>query len=50
MAEKDLIMAGGRPRFEITPDVINKVETLAAQGLTQHQICSVLGYIKRNNM
>ena len=36
-------MKAGRPSFEITEDVIKKVEILAAQGLTHQQICSVLG-------
>lgn len=33
----------GRPRFEITPEIIKKVEVLAAQGLTNEQIAIVLG-------
>lgn len=33
----------GRPPLEITPELISKAEALAAQGLTQEQIASVLG-------
>lgn len=33
----------GRPPFEITEDVIKKVESLASQGLTKEQIARVLG-------
>jgi hypothetical protein len=33
----------GRPRFEITPEVCEKVENLASQGLTVDQIALVLG-------
>jgi len=33
----------GRPKFEITPDIIKRVETYAAQGLTQEQIARCLG-------
>lgn len=33
----------GRPAIEITPEMIKKAESLAAQGLTQEQIASVLG-------
>ena len=33
----------GRPKFEITTDLCKKAESLAAQGLTQQQIASVLG-------
>ena len=40
---KVLTMPAGRPPFEITEEVIRKVEALAAQGLTQEQICSVIG-------
>lgn len=36
-------MAGGRPRFEITPEVCKKAESLAAQGLAEYQIAAVLG-------
>jgi len=36
-------MAVGRPPFEITPEVIAKVEKLAAQGLAEYQIAAVLG-------
>ena len=35
--------AGGRPKFEITPEVCKKAESLAAQGLTLAQIARVLG-------
>lgn len=34
---------GGRPSFEITDEVLNKVEALAARGMTQEQICDCLG-------
>ncbi len=33
----------GRPKFEITPDIIKRVEVYAAQGLTQEQIARCLG-------
>ena len=33
----------GRPQFEVTEDVIKKVESLASQGLTLEQIARVLG-------
>ena len=33
----------GRPRFEVTPEVCEQVENLAAQGLTVDQIALVLG-------
>ena len=33
----------GRPKFEITKEVIEEVEALAAQGLSQEQIGSVIG-------
>jgi len=33
----------GRPPFEITPELLAKVEMLASQGLTQTQIASVIG-------
>lgn len=33
---------GGRPPFEITEDVLKKVETFAAQGLTREQIAHCL--------
>jgi len=36
-------MATGRPKFEITPDVCKKAETLAAQGLTLEQTAHTLG-------
>ena len=36
-------MGRGRPQFEITEDVIKKVESLASQGLTLDQIARVLG-------
>ena len=36
----------GRPRFEITPEVCEKVENLSAQGLTVEQISLVLGINK----
>jgi hypothetical protein len=34
---------GGRPPIEITDEILSKVETLAAQGLTKEQIASCLG-------
>lgn len=33
----------GRPKFEITKKIIKQVEKLAAQGLSQEQIGSVIG-------
>ena len=33
----------GRPRFEITPEILQKTEDLAAKGLTQEQISACLG-------
>ena len=33
----------GRPAFQITPEIIQKTERLAAQGLTQVQISACLG-------
>ena len=33
----------GRPAYEVTEDVIKKVESLASQGLTLEQIARVLG-------
>ena len=36
-------MPGGRPPIEITPELCNKAETLAAQGLTMEQIALTLG-------
>jgi len=36
-------VAIGRPPYEITPEVIAKVEKLAAQGLAEYQIAAVLG-------
>lgn len=33
----------GRPKFEITDEIIKKVEALAAQGLSLEQIASVIG-------
>ncbi len=34
---------GGRPPFEVNQKIIDKVEKLAAQGLAEYQIASVLG-------
>lgn len=34
---------GGRPAFEVTPEVLEKVETLANQGLWKKQIAAILG-------
>ena len=36
-------MAAGRPPFEITPKIIQQVEALAAQGLTDEEISLVIG-------
>ncbi len=36
-------MPGGRPKYEITPEITEKVEAYAAQGLTQEQIARCLG-------
>jgi len=36
-------MPGGRPPFEITPEIIERVEELAGQGLPKYQIAHVLG-------
>lgn len=33
----------GRPKFEINPDVIEKVESLAANGLTKEEVALCLG-------
>ena len=33
----------GRPKYEITPEIMEKVEAYAAQGLTQEQIARCLG-------
>jgi len=33
----------GRPKFQITEEIIKQVEELAAQGLSQEQIGSVIG-------
>ena len=37
-------MPGGRPKIEITPEICDKAEALAAQGLTRDQIADVLGF------
>ena len=37
----------GRPRFEITPEILEKTERLAAQGLTQVQISACLGIVPK---
>ena len=37
----------GRPRFEITPENLEKTERLAAQGLTQVQISACLGIVSK---
>ena len=37
-------MPGGRPKIEITPEMCDKAEALAAQGLNREQIASVLGF------
>ena len=36
-------MATGRPKFEITPEVLEKTKKLAGQGLTKEQIARCLG-------
>jgi len=36
---------GGRPPFEITKEVLRKIETLAAQGLTKEQIAHCLDVV-----
>lgn len=36
-------MPGGRPAFEITPEIIERVEELAGQGLPKYQIAHVIG-------
>ena len=35
---------GQRSVYEVTPELISKVEALAATGLTIEQICSVIGW------
>ena len=40
-------MPAGRPQFEITDEVCQQAEKLAAQGLTIDQIANVLGMGKR---
>ena len=37
----------GRPAFQITPEIIQKTERLAAQGLTQVQISACLGIVQK---
>ena len=37
-------MPGGRPPYKVTPELLQKIETLAAQGLTQEQICGCIGW------
>ena len=37
------IMPRGRPAFEITPEIIERVEKLAAQGLPKYQIAHLIG-------
>jgi hypothetical protein len=37
----------GRPRFEITPEILQKTEDLAAKGLTQAQISACLGIVPK---
>ena len=34
----------GRNPYEVTPELLKKIETLAAQGLTEAQICSCIGW------
>jgi len=33
-----------RPPYKVTPELLQKIETLAAQGLTEKQICNVIGW------
>lgn len=40
-------MAGGRPPIEITPDICQKAQSLAAQGMTMDQIALCLGMGER---
>ena len=37
----------GRPAFKITPEILEKTERLAAQGLTQVQISACLGIVPK---
>jgi len=37
----------GRPAFQITPEIIEKTERLAAQGLTEVQISACLGIVQK---
>ena len=37
----------GRPRFEITPEILQKTEDLAAKGLTEVQISACLGIVQK---
>ena len=38
-----IIMPRGRPSFEITPEIIERVEELAGQGLPKYQIAHLIG-------
>lgn len=35
---------GGRPEYQVTKELLDKVESLAAQGLTEKQICDCIGW------
>ena len=37
----------GRPAFQITPEILEKTERLAAQGLTEVQISACLGIVQK---
>ena len=43
MAKKKSKNPVGRPRFEVTPEVLKEVEEMAGRGLTISQIASCLG-------
>ena len=39
-------MPAGRPPYKVTKEILDKVETLAAQGLNELQICHCIGWSK----